>query len=89
MVRDLVGTIDSHNYDMGLLILMTSPTRGVLEAAAQAGTYKPPLKGGSFPRVQIITVEELLAGVAPRLPTAILPYIRAAPKKDHEEVPLF
>jgi hypothetical protein len=39
--------------------------------------------------VQIITVAELLAGKRPQMPTAILPYIQAAPKPESEAIPLF
>jgi len=89
MMRDLVGTVQSHKADMGLLILLAKPTKGMAELADHSGTYSVPLTGNSYPRVQIITVAELLAGKRPNMPPAILPYIQAAPKPGSEAVPLF
>jgi hypothetical protein len=47
------------------------------------------MTGTGYPRVQIITVAELLAGKRPKMPTAILPYIQAAAKPGSEAVSLF
>jgi DNA modification methylase len=89
MMRDLVGTLDQHKGEMGLLILLAEPTKGMTEIADHSGTYEVPMTGTSYPRVQIITVAELLAGKRPQMPTAILPYIQAAPKPESEAIPLF
>jgi len=89
MMRDLVGTLDQNKGDMGLLIMLAKPTKGMTEIADHSGTYEVPMTGTSYPRVQIITVADLLAGKRPKMPTAILPYIQAAPKPDSEAVPLF
>ena len=37
MMRDLVGTLDQHKGDMGLLILLHKPTRGMTEVADHSG----------------------------------------------------
>jgi hypothetical protein len=89
MMRDLVGTLDQHKGEMGLLILLAKPTKGMTEIADHSGTYEVPMTGTSYPRVQIVTVGELLAGKRPKLPTAILPYIQAVPKPGSEAVALF
>lgn len=89
MMRDLVGTVQNHKADMGLLILLSNPTRGMTEIADHSGTYTVPMTGATFPRIQIVTVADLLAGKQPRLPMAILPYIQAAPKPQSEALPLF
>jgi site-specific DNA-methyltransferase (adenine-specific) len=89
MMRDLVGTVQSHKADMGLLILLAKPTRGMTELADNSGVYEVPMTGTGYPRVQIITVAELLAGKRPKMPTAILPYIQAAAKPGSEAVSLF
>ena len=77
-VRDLIGTVETQKAQMGILITMAAPTRGVLDAANHGGTYTWPLNGQTFPRVQVITVKELLDGARPQMPTALLPYIQAA-----------
>jgi hypothetical protein len=43
----------------------------------------------AYPNVQIVSVEDLIGGRRPNLPTTILPYIQDVPKKDHEQVSLF
>jgi DNA modification methylase len=42
-VRDLVGTVDTQRAQMGVLITMAEPTRGVLDAANHGGTYTWPV----------------------------------------------
>ena len=77
-VRDLVGTVDTQRAQMGVLITMAEPTRGVLDAANHGGTYTWPVNGQTFPRVQVVTVAELLAGHRPSMPPLMLPYIQAS-----------
>lgn len=79
MVRDLVGTVRTERAEMGLLITLAEPTRGMRDAAEKAGTYSHDLTGRTFKRVQIITVAELLANNRPAMPTPVLPYVTARP----------
>jgi DNA modification methylase len=76
-VRDLVGTVDTQKAQMGILITMGDPTPGMRDAVNHGGTYTWPVNNQTFPRVQIITVAELLAGKRPNMPTAITPYSSA------------
>jgi DNA modification methylase len=77
MVRDLVGTVNRERAEMGIFLSLWKLTRGMHEEAARASTYTTPLTGQSYPRVQLMTVEELLNGRRPKMPPAILPYIKA------------
>ncbi|MET8177447.1 DNA methyltransferase [Streptomyces sp. NPDC005336] len=77
VVRDLLGTVESQKAQMGVLITMTKPSAGVLDAANHGGTYKWPLNNQIYPRVQVITVSELLGGARPNTPPPLLPYIQA------------
>ncbi len=77
-VRDLVGTVESQKAEMGILITMAEPTKGVLDAVNHGGTYTLPVNGQAFPRVQVITVADLLKGKRPTMPLTLLPYIQAA-----------
>lgn len=76
-VRDLVGTLESQKAEMGVLITLHEPSHGVLDAVNHGGIYTHPGDGKTFPRVQVITVEELLAGKRPHMPVTINPYIQA------------
>jgi site-specific DNA-methyltransferase (adenine-specific) len=60
MVRDLVGTVAREHAEIGVLISMNAPTGPMLKEAASAGFYTSPM-GGKHQRIQVLTVEELLA----------------------------
>jgi DNA modification methylase len=77
-VRDLIGTVETQKAQMGVLITMTKPTPGVIDAANHGGTYTWTINGQSYPRVQVITIADLLKGKRPDMPAALLPYIQAA-----------
>lgn len=77
MVRDLRGTVESQRAELGLLVTMEPPTRGMVAEAQRSGTYTHPLTGHGYPRLQIATVADLLAGKGPKMPTAFLPYVKA------------
>ena len=77
-VRDLIGTVQTQKAQMGVLITMAEPTPGVLDAANHGGTYTWPLNGQIFPKVQVVTIRDLLKGKRPDMPQSLLPYIQAA-----------
>ena len=59
-VRDLHGVIDRENAALGVLITMEEPTKPMRAEAASGGVYTSPW--GVHPRLQILTVGELLEG---------------------------
>jgi hypothetical protein len=69
MVRALIGTIGNAKSEMGILITRVEPTRGMLETAAAAGFYHWPFSDKDYQKVQIITVQELLDGKRPDMPS--------------------
>jgi DNA modification methylase len=71
-VRDLVGVLQREGAEIGALISLNEPTGPMKKEAASAGMYKSPLTGTTHPRVQLITVAELLDGRTLDLP-AIAP----------------
>lgn len=76
-VRDLAGTVHSEKAEMGLMITLRSPTSGMQEAAHRAGYYTWPVNGERFPKVQIITVKDILAGKRPLMPPPLRSYLQA------------
>jgi DNA modification methylase len=76
-IRDLVGTVHSERAAMGIFICMQKPTKAMVEAANHSGLYTYPVNAQSYPKVQLLTVEELLAGKRPSMPTTLLPYFQA------------
>lgn len=77
MVRDLIGTVDSQRSEMGVLLTMHEPTRGMVEAAKASGTFEHEFTGRSFPKVQILSVPQIMSGKAVNMPTPLNPYTKA------------
>jgi site-specific DNA-methyltransferase (adenine-specific) len=62
-VRDLKGVIEREKAEIGFFITLESPTSPMLKEAAAAGFYIPKhFPGYKFPKLQILTIEELLNG---------------------------
>jgi len=59
-IRDFVGTLTSEKAEMGVFITLEKPTGPMKSAAASAEMYVSPWNGKPFPKVQILTIEELL-----------------------------
>ncbi len=60
-IRDFVGTITRDAAEMGVFITLKAPTRPMRTEAGAAGTYTSPWDKQNYPKVQILTIEELLA----------------------------
>lgn len=76
-VRDLVGTIQRENAAIGVLVVMKTPTRDMLKEAATAGFYESAAWGKKYPRLQILTVADLLEGKQVDCPPRQAPYKEA------------
>lgn len=63
MIRDLKGVLDREKAQIGAFVTLTPPTKPMIAEAAAAGFYESP-HHGKYPRVQILTIEDLLAGHA-------------------------
>ncbi len=84
-VRDLVGVLDREKAAIGALISMQEPTREMRKEAASAGFYSSPW-GTSHPRVQLITIAELLQGKRVDYPpTQANVTLKRAPKAKRSE----
>ncbi|MCK5743474.1 MAG: restriction endonuclease, partial [Caldisericia bacterium] len=61
-IRDLKGVVEREDAQIGLLITLEPPTKPMIKEAAEAGFYESPLIGKKYPKIQILTIEELLEG---------------------------
>jgi len=67
-IRDLSGTISREKDGaMGILISLNRPTGEMIKEALRNGYYKSPM-WGNLPKIQIITIKELLTGNQPKMP---------------------
>lgn len=76
-IRDLRGTIEREQSAIGVFITLAPPTREMRTEAADAGVYTSQLWQRTFPRLQIVTIEDLLLGQGLDLPPSIDPFKRA------------
>lgn len=65
-VRELMAVVERSGAKMGLLVSLEEPTRPMRQEATAAGRYATPF--GEFPRVQLVTIADLLDGRTPALP---------------------
>ena len=61
-VRDLRGVIERENAALGVFITMKAPTKAMHRETASAGFYQSPWRQKPYPRLQIISVAQLLQG---------------------------
>ncbi len=67
-VRDLGGTLTNEQAEIGVLITLEPPSKDMSSAAASAGYYDSVFWEKSYPRLQILTIEQLLAGAEVKMP---------------------
>ena len=62
-IRSLMAVREREGADISLFISLETPTRGMVKDAASAGFYESQ-NGKKFPRVQLLTIGDLLEGKA-------------------------
>jgi DNA modification methylase len=93
-VRDLRGVMERENAAIGVFISLDEPTKQMRTEAASAGFYAAPYSGTKHPRMQLLTVAEILGGKGIDYPAKgqMNVTIRRAPKakgKDEKNRELF
>lgn len=61
-VRDLRGVVEREKAAIGVLISMEDPTKPMHTEAVTAGFYESIFWGKKYPKIQLLTIAELLAG---------------------------
>ena len=69
-IRDLHGTMDREEAPIAVLVTLEKPTSEMLREAVTAGFYSSALWQQKYPRIQILSIEELLEGKAIHMPPA-------------------
>jgi DNA modification methylase len=77
-VRDLRGVIEREKAEIGVLVTLEDATKPMRTEAAAAGFYKSPW--GNHPRLQILTIEQLLDGESIDYPPALNVTHKRAPR---------
>jgi hypothetical protein len=75
--------------ELGILISLDEPTKPMKEEAGAAGSYEHPLMGRSYPRIQIITIRDIIElGKRLDLPLNIEVLKSATPVQDDPQLDL-
>ncbi|MCH7607052.1 MAG: restriction endonuclease [Chloroflexi bacterium] len=82
-IRDLKGVLEREGAPIGLFVTLEEPTKPMQEEAVVAGFYTPEhFPEDKYPRVQILTIAELLDGREPHYPRhAPAPTFKRAPRR--------
>lgn len=81
MVRELSGVVQREpDANMGILVTLVEPTKSMLQDAAGAGFVERSAHG-RLPRVQVVTVADLLDGRFPKMPPLPQPISVAGKRK--------
>jgi len=67
-IRDLKGVLEREGEPLGVLVTLRPPTREMTLEAVAAGHYDSELMGRKYPRIQILTVADILNGVGVDMP---------------------
>ncbi|AEB09668.1 DNA methyltransferase [Desulfobacca acetoxidans] len=87
-VRDLKGVLEREKAALGAFLTLKEPSRQMLAEAAAAGYYEPEqLNGLKFPRLQVLTIADLLAGKQLEHPKFGAATFKSAPKQRKGPVP--
>ena len=91
-IRDLVGVINREKAQIGAFLSLEPPTSPMRREAASAGFYQSPW--GKHPRIQLLTIEDLLGGKSVDNPHAAdvtfkkAPRVRSNPSEKQKILPM-
>ena len=69
-IRDFHGTIEREKAAIGYFITLYPPTKDMILECKKIGLYKNKLMENEYPKIEIITVEDILAGKRISIPTS-------------------
>ena len=81
-LRDLRGVVEWKQAALGVFITLEPPTAEMAAEAAAAGFYHSPGWNRHYPRVQILTIADLLNNAQIEMPPTAITFVRTV-KKDH------
>lgn len=89
-IRDLVGTVDREKAAIGVFITLDNPSKAMVTEAVTAGYYRSPMMGRDYPRIQILSISDLLDGNKVNMPASSVTFQQAPrEKKTGEQKSLF
>jgi site-specific DNA-methyltransferase (adenine-specific) len=80
MIRDMGHVVEREKAKMGVFVTLAKPTGPMEKEAIKAGFYETPY--GKYPKLQIVTIEDLFNGKKPSLPLVDTSQFKKAAKED-------
>ncbi|HMU33778.1 MAG TPA: site-specific DNA-methyltransferase [Pyrinomonadaceae bacterium] len=77
-IRDLGHVVEREKAAIGVYVTLEPPTKPMITEAVSAGFYHSDYFGKDFPRIQILTVEDILAGRGVQMPAESVTFKKAA-----------
>jgi site-specific DNA-methyltransferase (adenine-specific) len=83
MIRDLAHVVDREKAKMGVFLTLAEATGPMKTEAVKAGFYETDY--GKYPKIQILTINELFKGRKPNIPLVDPTFFKKAQKEDTTE----
>jgi len=80
-IRDLVGTVEREKAAIGVFITLNESTKDMKKEAVSAGYYFSEGWQQNYPKIQILTIEELLNGAKVNMPPMNITFKKAKTEK--------
>jgi site-specific DNA-methyltransferase (adenine-specific) len=84
-VRDLKGVLEREKAELGAFITLKRPTKDMTKEALSSGYYESE-HFGKFPKIQILTIEELLRGEKLKYPAGTSQTFKKAIRQSKDEL---
>lgn len=84
-VHELRGVVERERAQIGVLISLQEPTKPMREEAASAAFYRSPGWNTAYPRIQLLTIAELLDGREIGYPRMTGATFKKAPKAQQSD----
>jgi site-specific DNA-methyltransferase (adenine-specific) len=90
-IRDLGHTMDREKAEIGVFLTLEKPSKDMVTEAVGKGYYHSPGWNRDYPKLQILTVEELLAGKEVQLPPNVKTFKQAEKisQSDGDQITMF
>lgn len=84
MVRDLAHVVEREHAKIGVFVTLARPTAPMETEAVKAGAYETAF--GKYPKIQIVTIADLISGVRPRIPLVDPSVFRSPAREDTSRI---
>jgi len=86
-IRELRDVVGKQKAAIGVFITLEEPTSDMVKETKVTDPYISPRWNHEYPKIQMLTVEELLQGKKPDMPTTVSPF-QEAPKVEKSKKPI-